>query len=185
MSNTRNGSDQWKKPKRALRQMGSGGKQGKHDVVFMPSTHFKRKQRGSEGEMGEWLCDRQGQLHNLQSPVQNENAGPLVHKTGKKLLLNFAICLWTSPWCFHLLVNVALSWKSRPHSFTPQLATCDALQLQPSHPMPTPCSLTVGEGRGTTHRCLSVCPRWYQGWPPPEARLQVPHTYVIVPSEFT
>lgn len=133
--------------------------------------------------MGQPLCDRQGQLHNLQGPVQNENAGPLVHKTGKKLLLDFAICLWTSRGVF-TMINAALSWKSRPHSSTPQLGTYDAFQLQPSHPTPAPCSLTAGEGHRTTEQ-LPECVPGGTRVAPPEARLQVPHTYSIVPPEFT
>ena len=139
----------------------------------MLSTHFKRKQHGSKGEMGQSLCDIQGQLHNLQGPVQNENAGPLIHKTGKKLLLDFAICLWTSRVIF-TIINVALSWMSQPHSSTPQLGTYDAFQLQPSHPTPTLCSLTAGEGHGTTEQvpeCVSggtrVAPTWNKVPSPP------------------
>ena len=92
------------KPVKALRRVGEKKKLGKHDVIFMLSTRFKRKQRDSKGEKGESLCNRQSQLHNLQGPVRNENAGPLVHKTGRKLSPPFPRPSLNQPRCFLLAV---------------------------------------------------------------------------------
>lgn len=108
-----------------------------------------------------------------RGPVQNENAGPLVHKTGRKLLLDFAICLWTSRGVF-TMINAALSWKGQPHSSTPQLGTYDALHLQPSHPRlhPVPSQRVKAIGP-SQNSCLSVS-QVAPGVAPPEAGSKSP-----------
>ena len=149
MSNTKNGSDQWKKDDKALRHM--VGRRSKENMMFLCYPHVSKE--NSMAARVRWdnrcVADRASYII-CRARCKMKMQGLLFTKLAKSS--SSILPSVSGPAGIFTIINVALSWMSQPHSSTPQLGTYDAFQLQPSHPTPTPCSLTAGEGHGTTEQ---------------------------------
>lgn len=156
-------------------------KQGKHDVIFMLSTRFKRREPIARVRRENRCVTDRATCIICKARCETKLRDLLFTKLAESFLLRFPVHLSTSHGVFYLLFNVALSWESRDLTAPPRNCSHRVLPNS-SHPAPTPpppCRWRPQGGcwEGQESRCLSVCPGRHRGGrrrPPPETRLQAP-----------
>lgn len=126
-------------------QLRRGKKQGKYDVIFILSTHFKRKQPASKGEMRKITVTDRASYIIFKALCKVKMQDLQFTKLAKSFLFTFAICLLTCHGIFNLLFNVALSWQSED-LITPPNHWAHGMPPNANHPSTHTKAPTGGRG---------------------------------------